>query len=110
MAADARRAAAQKAVALPQADGVVREAPGPSIGPVRRIGRFLRTVLEQGLKVVVVVGACNVARRDDVAQRVALRADHAASARVETRRPDNGAVRRAGVAAAPVLLHVNAAG
>ena len=92
VAAGARRAAAQEALALPQAHRVVREPARTTVGPVRGILSFPRSVFEHRLEKVVIVRAGRVPGGDDVAQGVALRADHAARLGIEARRPDNRAL------------------
>src|SRR5258706_1513558 len=87
--AGARRATAQEALALPEAEGIVREPARAAVGPVRRILRFPRSVLEHRLKVIVVVRARRVAGGDDIAQRVTLRANHAARFGIQARWPDD---------------------
>ena len=86
----AGRAALQEAAALPQADRVVREASRPAIRPVDRVLFLARRVFELGHEVVVVVLAGAVTGLHGVAERMALRAHHAARGRIESRRSDDG--------------------
>src|SRR5947207_5360617 len=58
--AGARRPTAQEALALPEAEGIVREPAWATVGPVRRILRLPRSVLEHRLEVIVVVRAGRV--------------------------------------------------
>src|SRR5205823_13505325 len=104
-------AAAQEALALPEARGIVREAARPAVGPVRRIAAARRLVFEDGLKIVVVVLPRPERRRDGFAQRVTLRANRAARRRIQSGRPHDvplaGSVRRR---RSGVLLDVRAPG
>src|SRR6186713_2031370 len=67
----AGRAATNEAFALPQAEGVVREAPRTTVGPVRGIVRLLRSVFEEREEVVVVVRPGRESWGHDVAERMA---------------------------------------
>ena len=104
-------AAAQVAGALPQAHRVVGKTARPPIRPVGRVRLLARSVLQDWLEVIEVVRAGGIAGPDDVAQRVTLRADHAAGGWVEPGRTDDRAIDGGSSAASiPILGDVRAAG
>ena len=105
----AGRAALQEAAALPQADRVVREASRPAIRPVDRVLFLARRVFELGHEVVVVVLAGAVTGLHGVAERMALRAHHAARGRIESRRSDDGSAGGGGRSSRGLTRHVRAA-
>src|SRR5262245_6397037 len=84
---------AEKALTLPEPDRIVRETPRPAINPEARILRRTRRMLEHRHEEIVVVGPGAKSRSDSVAERVALRADHAAALGIDASCPDNQARR-----------------
>src|SRR2546423_1669438 len=95
MARKTRRAALQETFALPQTEGIVGEAPGAAVRPIRRICLCGQPVVEHGQEIVVIVSAGNEAIHPDIAEGVALRADHGAARGIELRRQDELRRRRA---------------
>src|SRR3954453_22328961 len=110
MAVRACRTAATETGTLPQAEGVVRKPSWTAVRPVRRVVARARVVFEPRHGVVVVVASGLEFGADDVAQRVALRADHAARFRIETRRPHDELLAAGSRRRGRVRLDVGAAG
>src|SRR4029078_7518215 len=104
---DAGRASFQEAAALPETERVVREPARPAVRPVDGILLLARRVFELRHEEVVVVLAAAEAGGDRIAQRMALRADHAGPLRVERRGADDRAGARP--AAGVLLQHVSVA-
>ena len=85
-------AALEVALALPEGQGFVREAPGASVGPIGGIVVALLRVFEKRREEVVVVLPARKTRLGDVPKRVALRAQGGAGFLVDVPGMDDGGV------------------
>ena len=109
MAFHAGHTALQEALALPQAERIGREAARAPVGPVSRV--FIDGLIEfqDGHEVVVIIVARLEVGHEDVAERVALRADHRVASGVETRLQHDIAHRSSGLPRCGVVRDVVAA-
>src|SRR5579862_1162572 len=83
MAGDASGAALQEAAALPQPQCVVGEAAGAAVGPVGGVLVGGLIVFQNRQEVIVVILAGGIAGNKDIAEGVALGADHGVAGGVE---------------------------
>src|SRR5438874_1234307 len=90
MAAQASRAPAEKTLALPETDRIIRKTARPSIRPVSRVAILLLAVFEDRHEEIEIIAACLEFGREHIAQRMALRAHGGASGGVKPGGNDDG--------------------